>query len=355
MSDYAHDQTEKLIEEAEKRIRKEYQQATAEVKAKLDDYFRRFEIKDKAWQKMVANGEKTQAEYLEWRKGQLMVGKRWEELKDTLAEDLHKANLKARNIANGYRAEAYALNHNYATFEVEKQALVDTSYTLYNRSTVEKVIKDEPDLLPAPGARMKKRLAEGKDIAWQKGQLQSVTLQSVLQGESIPNMAKRIARTMGESDHKATIRYARTTMTSAQNSGRLDAYQRASDMGIKTKKTWVATLDSRTRHDHRVLDGQTVDIDKPFVVNGRKIMSPGDPSADADLVWNCRCTMIAQIDGFERDISDLGLRHNSRLAGMSYEQWEKGHGVSQSITKQEEIAEGMKWKTVNELYKGKRK
>ena len=144
-------------------------------------------------------------------------------------------------------------------------------------------------------------------------------------------------------------------MTSAQNAGRLDAYQRASDMGIKMKKTWVATLDSRTRHDHRVLDGQTVDIDKPFVVNGRKIMSPGDPSADADLIWNCRCTMIAQIDGFERDISDLGLRHNSRLAGMSYEQWEKGHGVSQSITKQEEIAEGMKWKTVNELYKGKRK
>ena len=44
----------------------------------------------------------------------------------------------------------------------------------------------------------------------------------------------------------------------------MDSYVAAEKMGIKLKKSWLATLDNRTRHAHAMLDGQTVDIDKPF-------------------------------------------------------------------------------------------
>lgn len=348
MRDYGHEETEKLLAQMERKIAREYRQAIKDTQEKLDDYLRRFKIKDEAWQKMVANGEKTQREYQQWRTGQIMIGKRWEEMRDSLAADLHNSNVIARSIIDGYMPEVYALNHNYATFLVEKGSGVDTSYTLYDRDTVTRLMRDDPVLLPPPGRNMQARIAAGKDIAWQEGQIQSVTLQSILQGESIPNMAKRIANTMGESNHKSTIRYARTATTGAENAGRLDGYKRASDLGIKMRQTWVATLDNRTRHEHRYLDGRTVDVDEPFKVDGYEIRFPGDPQAPGYLIWNCRCTTIAQIKGFERDVSNPDLRRDEKLEGMSYAEWKEGHGVSQPITKQEEIGNAMKWSYINE-------
>lgn len=41
---------------------------------------------------------------------------------------------------------------------------------------------------------------------------------------------------------------------------------------------WRATLDGRTRHAHRLLDGQMVDIGEKFKVDGYELEYPGDPS-----------------------------------------------------------------------------
>lgn len=347
--DYAHRETDKLIDEITKRTRREYLQASKDVKAKLDEYLRRFEVKDAIWQKNVADGKATLEEWQAWRKGQMLAGYRWNALQSQLAVDYHNANVIARGIVDGGRCEAYALNHNYATWMIERQARVDTSFTLYNRASVERILREQPELLPPPSTSvtMTKLLRENPDIAWQKGQIQSVTVQAIMQGESIPNMAKRIATTMGEINHRSTIRYCRTAITGAQNAGRLDAYHRAESMGIKIKKQWVATLDERTRHEHRILDGQKKPIDEPFTVDGYEIMSPADPSADAAMIWNCRCTMISDIDGLSHDLS---RRSTADISG-DYETWKQGHSTSRSITAQEEIAEGMKWRTIHEDYK----
>ena len=287
MADYGHNETEKLLRELENKIASEYRQAVKETQAKLDDYLRRYQIKDEAWRKMVANGTKTQAEYNQWRTGQIMVGNRWREMQQALAQDYHNANVIARSMINQYMPGVYALNHNYGTFEVEKGGRVDTSYTLYDRATVERLMRDNPELLQPPGKNMLERFAAGKDIRWQEGQIQSVMLQGILQGESIPNISKRIAQTLGESNHKSTIRYARTAATNAQNAGRQDAYTRAEKLGVNMRKKWIATLDNRTRHEHRQLDGQIVDTDEPFKVDGYELMYPGDTSAPGYLVWNC--------------------------------------------------------------------
>lgn len=340
MADLAHEETDRIIAELEKRIRREYKQAVSEVQDKLSDYLRRFEIKDEKWQLQVANGKKTAEEYRAWREAQIMAGNRWEALKDSLANDLHNANAIARDIIQGKYADVYAVNFNYATYLIEKGGSVDTAFTLYNRDAVYRILKDNPDLLPPPGDGL------AKDILWQKQQLQSVTLQAIVQGESIPNIAKRIANTIGETNHAATIRYARTAITGSQNAGRLNAFERAEKLGVKMKKEWIATLDNRTRHEHRLLDGQQKDVDEPFEVEGRKIRFPGDIEADADLIWNCRCTMVSVVSGWEdksgklRDLSEIG----------DYDEWEEGHSKPEKITKQEEIAKAMKQTYIGELY-----
>jgi SPP1 gp7 family putative phage head morphogenesis protein len=344
MADIAHEQTDALLLDCEKRIAREYRQAVADVQAKLDDYMRRFQIKDDIWRRRVAAGEVSAKEYEQWRIGQIMVGQRWTEMRDTLAEDMHNANVIARSTVYGFSPEAYALNHNYATFQVEKAGLVDTSYSLYDRQTVERLMRDNPDVLPPPSP-----INKWGDKTWQVGQIQSITMQSIMQGESIPNMTKRIANTLGEVNRKSTIRYARTAITGAQNAGRQDAYKRAENMGIKLKKEWLATLDNRTRHEHRMLDGQQVAVDEPFKVDGYEIMFPGDPEAEGFLVWNCRCTTVAAVDGWE-DISGQ-LRSYEAIGDMSYDEWLEAKPVSRSITHQEEVGEAMRRSYIKELYR----
>lgn len=392
--DPAHAETEKLLKELESKIAKEYAQADKEVQAKLDDYMKRFATKDKKWREWVENskttemqkqikewnnlvksgektkeqfkawrvrnGVRTEEEYQQWRTGQMMVGKRWEEMRDTLAQDYHNANMIARSITEGYMPEVYAINHNYGTFEVEKGSLIDTYYTLYDRQTVERLIKDgEVSLLPPPkeGGKTAKRLAENKDLKWNQQKVTSAITQGILQGDNIDKIAKRL-EAVTDSNYKAAVRNARTMTTGAQNAGRVDSYKRAQDMGIEMRQTWVATLDSRTRHEHRQLDGQTVDIGEPFEVDGEKIMYPGDPSASPHLVYNCRCTLIGQIKGFERDVKGFDLRNDPDVGGMTYEEWKndrnsKSNPITLPRDKGEAIAESYRREYRDGVFGGK--
>ena len=322
--DEGHYVTELILKETEEDVARVYRQAAEETQKKLDDYLRKFQTKDEIKRRQLRVGEITKAEYDYWKTGQIMIGKRWEEMRDTLAQDLHNANNLARSIVEGHMPDVYAVNHNYATFQIEKGSLLDTSYTLYDRDTVERIIRDQPDLLPPPGPRKKASIAAGKDIAWQRGQIQSVTLQSILQGESIPNMAKRIATTMGETNMNSAVRYARTATTGAENAGRVDAYERAELMGIELEQEWLATLDGRTRHSHRQMDGQHVKVGEKFS-NGCKY--PGDPDGPGEEIWNCRCTLVPMV----KNIDQSNAPRNSKLGSMTYEQWRHEHDAKYEV------------------------
>jgi uncharacterized protein with gpF-like domain len=133
-------------------------------------------------------------------------------------------------------------------------------------------------------------------------------------------------------------------MTTAENAGRYDAYKRAEIKGIKMKKTWVATLDSRTRHEHRMLDGVTIPNDEPFMTSYGEIMYPGDPKADPAMIYNCRCTMIAQIQGFERDINANRVinAYNDDGTQMTYAEWKKGKEKPRDILHQEKVGNAIR-------------
>ena len=292
MADKAHVITDRMIKRTEQRLKREYSNAAKELEDKLNDYFRRYRLKDEKWKQWVKEGKKTQADYIKWRKGQLLVGKRWRQMKDTIAEDLLHTNEIARQICLGQRADVYALNHAFGTYQVESTGGINTSYTLYNHDAVENLIRENPKLMPPPGKKVSRDIAEGRAKRWSKQKLQSVALQSIMQGESIPNMAKRLSTAVADTNFKAAVRNARTMATGAQNAGRYDAYRRARDMGIELTIEWAATLDNRTRHAHRQMHGQRTTVDKPFhTPDGYTIMYPADSTGDSDApqneIWNC--------------------------------------------------------------------
>lgn len=113
-------------------------------------------------------------------------------------------------------------------------------------------------------------------------------------GESIPKLAARVRDATGVAQPRATT-IARTEVISTSNAGSIYAMRETS--GLVTRKTWLATLDDRTREDHLLADGQTVGLDERFVMDdGSTLDFPGDPTGPPEQIINCRCSMTYEVN-----------------------------------------------------------
>ena len=291
MADTAHRLTDKKLEEMEKRLSAIYSRAEKEIQKTADEYFSRFAKQDEAKRKLLEQGKITEEEYTKWRKGKVMYGKRFTEMKEQCAKQLLNVNKTAMAYINGELPEVYAINYN--SLESAVDGVGGYSFTLVDADAVRNLAVTDTSLLPY------KEIDPAKDIPWNMKKINAETLQGIVQGESMDKIAKRIMNVQ-EMNKTQAIRSARTIVTGAENKGRQDSYARAEDNGIVMKREWIATNDSRTRHWHAELDGVEVDVDEPWVNDFGEIMFPGDPSADPANTYNCRCSMRAKVIGFKK-------------------------------------------------------
>ena len=292
MADKAHDATDEILAGMESRLSAIYDQAHKEIEAKAAAYFAQFEKLDEYKRKLVDAGKITEEEYKQWRRNKLMYGKHWTNLKAQLADEYANVNRTALAYINGELPEVYALNYNDIGAELDDK-VKGYSFELVDAQTVKNIATKNDTLLPY------KYLNGVKDVRWNTQKVNAAILKGILQGESIPKLAKRL-QSVTNMNKVSAIRNARTTITSAECKGRQDSYEKATQDGIKLKREWISAIDYRTRHAHRLLDGQLADVDKPFKSELGPIMFPGDPSADPANVYNCRCTIAAKVIGFNK-------------------------------------------------------
>lgn len=310
MSDQAHDYADRKIAEFQAEVWGTYQQAQADAQEALSAFLKRFEKEDAKHRKLVEKGEMTKAEYKSWRSGQILRSRQLSSTLDQVSQAMTEANQVAMAALAGKLPEVYAENANYSAFWMCKETGLAVSFDLVDPDTVQHMLTAGEALFVAPGVNV------AKDKLWNRKLMASQLTQGVLLGESIPKMARRVQRVTG-SNYAAAVRTARTAVTGAENAGRVHSYKRAKDMGIKLQKEWLATLDGRTRHSHRQLDGQKIPNEEGAKFdNGCRY--PGDPQGRYDEICNCRCTLVAAIEGV--DTSDA--ERWSRLPeGMTYEEW----------------------------------
>lgn len=311
MGDQAHDFADRKIAEFQAEVRETYRQAQADAQEALSRFLERFEKEDERQREKVKAGEMSEADYKAWRKGKILRSRQLSSTLDQVSRAMTEANQVAVAALAGKLPEVYAENANYAAFKVCEASGLDLAFSLVDAPTVQHMLTAGEALFSVPA------LDVAKDVAWNRRLMASQLTQGVLLGESIPKMARRVQSVTGSNIATAT-RTARTAVTGAECAGRVSSYERARDMGIKLKQEWVATLDGRTRHSHRKLDGEKAEVGGTFP-NGCRF--PGDPTARYAEICNCRCTLVAAVEGFETD----DAKKASKLPkGMTYEEWREG-------------------------------
>jgi hypothetical protein len=88
-------------------------------------------------------------------------------------------------------------------------------------------------------------------------------------------------------------RIARTEVVAAANEG---SFLGAKSTGLKLRKVWLATAHGEFRVSHLMLHNTSVPMDQDFIVNGEPMSKPGDKSASAGNVINCRCAIAFRSD-----------------------------------------------------------
>lgn len=269
----------------EKKIRETYAQAEWEIRKKTADFWAAHKVKAAQMLADVAAGKIKQTDYQKWLRGQVFTGERWKQKLDDITKVYVDADKKAREIIGGTTKNVFVDMANRTAYDMEKELRGGVSFDLYDGKTVERLLKDNPKMLP------EWKIDEPKDYIWNEKRVRNAVTQGIIQGESIPDIGKRLFNELSAQNANKMDMFARTAVTGAQNAGRIERLHEAEEMGIEVKKQWIATHDQRVRDTHAYLDGQIVGVDESFKVDGMEIDYPGDPLAPPELVYNCRCTL----------------------------------------------------------------
>ena len=170
-------------------------------------------------------------------------------------------------------------------------------------------------------------------------QLKQAVRQEITRGIASNMALADIARNIANRS-KAPLARAKTIVRTEghriQEASAEDARQAMKTRGCDTLRQWSSTLDGDTRSTHRRLDGQIVELDGFFELDGKKARFPGDfgiPEEDC----NCRCKALTRaswdLDETELDI----LKERAEFFGLDktkdFEDFEKKYLKASDILK----------------------
>lgn len=293
--DIAHKESDKILEELEKELKKLYSSCYKKNKAEFE----------KALNKLLKNKKLTVQQQNEL----LEEMERYETIIKQLAEEIKNANVTASNMINGELINVYSVNYNYGAYMVENASGYNCSFNIYNQNAIKKLLADNVN----PFTMIALDEAKDKDIIYRL--LKRQFMSSIINGETIEEIAERVKATT-EKNMNDSIRIARTETTRIQSLGRQDAFNYGESKGLKLSKKWISTADGRTRERHLKMMNEIVGLNEKFS-NG--LDYPCAVGGRASEVCNCRCTMVTEFDGVKKGANELKLEED--LKNMAYNEW----------------------------------
>jgi len=333
MADYGSIVADRAAQSVARQLKPIYKTAQQELQQKLEDFESRHAAKDKQMQQKLADGRITREEYQDWLRGQVFIRKQWNDKISQVNQVILHANQEAARIVHENKLNVFIENYNFNAFVGEQ--IVGGSFNIYNTQAVAKLIKEHPKVLP------EWKIDKKKDYKWNYKKVNNIVNQGIIQGESVDEIAKRLCNDLSTQNENKMRLFARTAITGAQNAGRQQQMDDASQMGIEQHKQWLATMDANTRDAHRALDGQEVPYNESFESPLGPIDYPGDPSADPKNTYNCRCTIVTIYPKYEKR-DKPNWRESIDIDGQSYKEWKNGKQKDGKIVGQEKNHENQK-------------
>lgn len=317
--DYGHEWTDDELKALEKAIADEYGVAEREMRAKLEKSMRDYERE--LPQAAEAMDEKA---FEAWKRDWTNRNDWMRDMCEQLAAELTNAEVMAARMAGDKAMDVFAKNANFAAYEVQQGTAIQSMFQLVDRDTVKRLLSENGDLYPQPKVR------EGKSKSWNQRHIRSAVTQGILQGESIDNAAKRIMSGPAAMSRATATRMARTSITGAENAGRVHTYRYDRDvLGIDVRKEWLSASDARVRPAHRERSGTVVGIEEEFAPG---LQFPGDPHGQGAEVYNCRCTLVASLPQ-----TRLAKKAGGREAVEDFESKSRAQQSSKRKAKGEEV------------------
>lgn len=270
----------------ERKITALYFNARLKAKAQLQNFLKQFDSERVDMLAKVASGEITQTEFEQWARRRVLQKASYTALIRSLTKTLVNTDVAAMAIVRGELPHVIANSYNFVQAlgwkAADEGGYSVGTFQIYNADAVQKLIRDNPRLLPAVDLP--------KDEQWNIDKINNEITQGIIQGDNMDMVADRLQRVTGM-DETAAIRNARTAMTYAENLGRDESFLALKAKGIPVRKRWNAVLDERTRETHRQLNG-TFANDKGLFGEGILnvlLRCPADPRGEAQEIYNCRC------------------------------------------------------------------
>ncbi|MDW7673188.1 MAG: phage minor head protein [Bacillota bacterium] len=284
----------KLTEEVAKEIVQAYARSLKKIRAELAVIYAKYGIDSKiTWSEMQKYNRMANLEKQVIAELKTLTGKNAQSLK--------------KGLAGIYEESFYR-----TAFSLESAVQTKLAYGLINPKVIQASIQN-----PISGLTLNERLAKNRnDIIIR---IRQELTQGLIQGESYQRMAKRFKDAL-ENDAVKAVRVAKTEGHRVQQEGLAQSLEHAENQGLRTRKRWVSTLDSKTRDSHQALDGKAADKDGYFRIRGRAAQYPGGFGvAEEDI--NCRCTIRIEIVGFET--TTRRVRGEGVIPYTTYNEWKK--------------------------------
>lgn len=317
--------TDSQIDDIEKEITALYRRAWLQMSKQEKEFFNKLEIETKVKKQEVEDKKITENDYKLWLLNKINSSAEWKSIKKKMLDKIVETQKQATDYVNEKTEDVFVQNYNYESYQQEQATGINTQainsvgeaiailYVIGSISSKDekKSTKTASDLFKKVGVNAK------KTYFYNDNRINKIVDSGIMQGQSIPKIANSIYKVFGGSKSSA-IRTARTSVTSAQNSGRLASREAlvedSEKYGFHLRHQWIATHDARTRDSHAMLDGEIVEIGEPFS-NG--LIEPGDKNGAPSEVYNCRCTTKTVIDG----ITDKD--YTNRKDFKEYHEWFK--------------------------------
>lgn len=193
-------------------------------------------------------------------------------LEKTINEELNNLNKTVNMATDNHLINAYKDNYYSTAFALESASQFKIGYNKLDTASVRKALHTPLD-----------KLAISNNSAIVKQNIKRSLATAIAQGEGFQKTTKRIQKDLEKNANNAR-RIAVTEQGRIMNSARFEATERADNKGLQLTKTWIATIDDRTRDSHASLEGETVKFNETFS-NG--LLYPNDPAGPAEEVINC--------------------------------------------------------------------